>query len=441
MKATHAKEKTPPPRKPLAQRDWTLMVYLAGDNNLSSAGAVDLKEMKKVGSTDHVNIVAQYDRQSATAQTVRYYLRKQTSLAADTIMRLGETNMGDPAVLEDFVTWAITHYPARRYMLVLWNHGAGWDDSNLYQGDVFGGAPPPVSRKRQAVAGDGARTTRGRAVPLQQMRAAVHRVHRALFRDTVARAVTTRAIAFDDDAQDFLDNIELKKVLARIAKRLARKLDVLGMDACLMSMAEVAYQLRDTAEVAVGSQEEEPGDGWPYDRILRALVKKPAMSARELSSTVVREYVNSYGSREAVTQAAIDLGRIAAVTRGLDALSRALQTALTNASARGAIIAVRAQVQEYTSPYDDYCDLIDLCTLLKEHVNTGPVRSACSAVIAAVNDAVVANGTKGSMVAHSHGLSVYFPKKMVSPLYATLDFTKDSRWDEFVAAYLASLRR
>src|SRR5512143_548059 len=262
MNATHAKPKTPPPRKPLAQRDWTLMVYLAGDNNLSSAGAVDLKEMKKVGSTDHVNIVAQYDRQSATAQTVRYYLRKQTSLAADTIMRLGETNMGDPAVLEDFVTWAITHYPARRYMLVLWNHGAGWDDSNLYQGDVFGGAPPPVSRKRQAVAGDGARATRGRAVPLQQMRAAVHRVHRALFRDTVARAVTTRAIAFDDDAQDFLDNIELKKVLARIAKRLTRKLDVLGMDACLMSMAEVAYQLRDSAGVAVGSQEEEPGDGW-----------------------------------------------------------------------------------------------------------------------------------------------------------------------------------
>jgi Flp pilus assembly protein TadG len=156
---------------------------------------------------------------------------------------------------------------------------------------------------------------------------------------------------------------------------------------------------------------------------------------------VVREYVDSYGSHEAVTQAAIDLGRIAAVTRGLDALSRALQTTLTNSSARAAIIAVRAQVQEYTSPYDDYCDLIDLCTLLKEHVNTGPVRVACSAVIAAVNDAVVANGTKGSAVAHSHGLSVYFPKKMVSPLYGTLDFTKDSHWDEFVAAYLASLRR
>ena len=416
------------------------MVYLAGDNNLSSAGAVDLKEMKKVGSTDRVNIVAQYDRAGHEVQTMRYYLRKQTSLADDVVAHLGETNMGDPAVLEDFVTWATTNYPARRYMLVLWNHGAGWDDSNLYQGDVFGGAPPPVSRKGEEVATDGARATRGRAVPLQQARAAVHRVHRALFRDTVARAVTTRAIAFDDDAQDFLDNIELKRVLAKLTKRLKRKLDVLGMDACLMSMAEVGYQLRDTAEVAVGSQEEEPGDGWPYDRILRAR-QKPAMSARDLSSAVVHEYVDSYGSDEAVTQAAIDLARIAAVTRSLDALSRALQTALTNPSAHAAIIAVRAQVQEYTSPYDDYCDLIDLCTLLKAHVTTGPVRSACSAVIAAVNDAVVANGTKGSAVAHSHGLSVYFPKKMVSPLYRTLDFTKDSHWDEFVAAYLASLRR
>src|SRR5689334_17028332 len=40
-----------PTKKPTV-RDWTLMIYLAGDNNLSSAGAVDLAEMKKVGSTE-----------------------------------------------------------------------------------------------------------------------------------------------------------------------------------------------------------------------------------------------------------------------------------------------------------------------------------------------------------------------------------------------------
>jgi hypothetical protein len=33
----------------VTEKRWTVMVYLAGDNNLDSAGVGDLKEMKKVG--------------------------------------------------------------------------------------------------------------------------------------------------------------------------------------------------------------------------------------------------------------------------------------------------------------------------------------------------------------------------------------------------------
>ena len=69
------------------------------------------------------------------------------------------------------------------------------------------------------------------------------------------------------------------------------------------------------------------------------------------------------------------------------------------------------------------------------------MRTACTALIDAVSAAVVAEGSKGSAVAHSHGLSIYFPKRTVSPLYGTLDFTKDSKWDEFLGAYLEALRR
>ena len=439
-KPAKAKAKPKKAAKP-ETRDWTLMVYLCGDNNLSSAGTVDLKEMKTVGSTDRVNVVVQYDRAGHKVQTMRYYLRKKTSLADDVVARVGETNMGDPKVLEDFVTWATTTYPARHYLLVLWNHGAGWDDANLFEGDVFSGAKPPVSRKGEKVATDGARATRGPTIPLPQARAAVQHVHRALFSTTVAQAVTTRGIAFDDDAQDFLDNIELKRVLAKLTKRLKRKFDILGMDACLMSMAEVSYQLRDAADFTVGSQEEEPGDGWPYDRVLKALAAKPSMSPRDLSKTIVHEYLQSYGANEGVTQSAVDLTRIDEVTKAVDALSRALRTALADPAARGAIIGVRGQVQEYTSPYDDYVDIVDLCTLLMAQLASPAVRAACAALVDAVEDAVVAEGAKGAKVAHSHGLSIYFPKRHVSPLYSTLDFTMNSSWDEFVDAYLAALRR
>jgi hypothetical protein len=56
----------------------TVMVYLAGDNNLDSAGVADLEEMKAIGSTDEVTIVAQFDRSGATRTTNRYLLRKKT---------------------------------------------------------------------------------------------------------------------------------------------------------------------------------------------------------------------------------------------------------------------------------------------------------------------------------------------------------------------------
>src|SRR6185369_18078988 len=102
-----------------------------------------------------------------------------------------------------------------------------------------------------------------------------------------------------------LDNIELKKVLTGIKKKLSRKIDILGMDACLMSMVEVYYQMRGLADYSVGSEESEPGDGWPYDRILKALAAKPAMTPEELAKAIVSQYLASYKSGDNVTQSAL----------------------------------------------------------------------------------------------------------------------------------------
>src|SRR4051812_46458137 len=115
------------------QKSWTVLVYLAGDNNLDDAGVADLKEMKKVGSTDKVNILAQFDRAAAGVNTCRFYLRRGTAVESDSVANLGETNMGDPAVLKSFLTWGIKNYPAERYLFVLWNHGNGWDDTDVYR--------------------------------------------------------------------------------------------------------------------------------------------------------------------------------------------------------------------------------------------------------------------------------------------------------------------
>jgi hypothetical protein len=426
------------PVKAATQRNWTIMVYLAGDNNLDSAGVVDLKEMKTIGSSDRIAVLAQFDRAGAKAATVRYCLKKGTTLAKDAVQTLGETNTGDPKVLEDFVTWGVTNYPADHNLLVLWNHGAGWDDANLFQGDVFSGSAPPVVRKGQAIVTRGS-TTGDKALPLAQARAGIARTRRALFSSTVAAAVKQRGIAFDDQAQDYLDNVELKKVLTRITKKLGRTIDILGMDACLMSMAEVYYQIRDVAGYSVGSEESEPGEGWPYDRILAALAAKPEMTPEDLSKTIVSQYLASYKSGDNVTQSAVKLAELKPLTTAISGLAKALTTVLATATTRSALINARAQVQEYSRPYDDYCDLLDLCDQIDKGISAAAVKTATAKVRLAAASAIMASGCKGSAVDNSHGISIYFPKRKLSPLYKTLDFTKQSRWDEFLVAYLASL--
>jgi Clostripain family len=271
--------------------------------------------------------------------------------------------------------------------------------------------------------------------------AALRRARRALFGPTVASMVSSRAIAFDDQAKDFLDNLELKRVLADIARMLGRKIDVVGFDACLMSMVEVAYQIRDTVRITCGSEEEEPDEGWPYDTILRALEARPSMTARELAGVVVQKYLASYRPDDGVTFAATDLAAIGPLADAVNRAGRVLTAALREARARSAIMAVRAQVQEYSAPYDEYCDLADLCDLLAGRVAHPGLGAACDAVRAALGRVVVAAGARGRGVAHSHGLSIYFPKRAVCRRYATLDFARRRGWAAFIGDYTRRVGR
>ena len=178
--------------------------------------------MKRVGSTDRVTLLAQFDRSGAGRATNRYLLRKNTPLADDVVTALGETDTGDPAILRDFVTWGAAQHPARHYLLVLWNHGSGWDDSNLYQGDYFSGAAPPVVRKGRVVA---RALVTGSPAPVRMdtLRAAARHGRRSLFRSTVAAMVSSRAIAFDDFESALLEHPANLRIDRRIRRVIAHR--------------------------------------------------------------------------------------------------------------------------------------------------------------------------------------------------------------------------
>ncbi len=226
-------------------------------------------------------------------------------------------------------------------------------------------------------------------------------------------APQSRGIAYDDGAADCLDNQELTRVLATAHRVLGRKVDVVGMDACLMTMIEVAYQLRDHAQVLVGSEETEPGPGWPHAAILGDLTARPAMTAGELGGTVVTRYVASYRhSGQLATQSAIDLGQLGDLVEAVDILAHRL---LDDLKRDGLVEAIRHARVRTLQFFDGlYLDLHHLAGNLAKAVGPGPIADACMQIRRVIGgegapSPIIAEAYVGARMAPARGLSIYFP--------------------------------
>ena len=125
-----------PPRQE-EEREWLVMLYQnADDEVLEQDIFIDLNEAEWVGSSDAVTIVSQMDRYEGGFDgdgdwtTAKRFLVTQdddlSALASEEIEDLGEIDSGAPETLVDFAVWAMTTYPARKYALILSDHGAGW---------------------------------------------------------------------------------------------------------------------------------------------------------------------------------------------------------------------------------------------------------------------------------------------------------------------------
>lgn len=117
------------PKKSAAS--WTFMVYLDADNNLDWFGALNLQQMSDgLVTSANINVVVLMDRLNQPAFTYEV-----THEEIKIIQSLGEVDMGSPATLTSFVTFAMKTYPATYYFLDLWDHGGGyrgvcWDESS-----------------------------------------------------------------------------------------------------------------------------------------------------------------------------------------------------------------------------------------------------------------------------------------------------------------------
>lgn len=336
---------------------WTFMVYLDADNNLEPAGIGDFLEMAKVGSNADINILVQMDRIPGFSDAYgdwtgckRYRVTKgMTPTAAEALADLDEVNMGDPATLIDFINWGTVNYPADRYAVILWDHGSGW-------------------QKR-----------------------------------TFSRDLAFKAVCSDDsNGHDILYNKEIREALDAATT----PVHLIGFDACLMGMVEVAYELRNAGpKIMVASEELEPGDGWPYDAILTELAAHPAWSGAELGYAIVELYYASYDEgTQTRTQSVIDLTKAASLADSISVFADAIRNSWE--TDRVAVGAAARSVM----------DRIDLAVIHEKH---------------------------GDNHRGANGLAIYFPLNDYdySAGYNgnTIQFPGDTQWDEFLDAYFTDM--
>ncbi|MBI3948063.1 MAG: carboxypeptidase regulatory-like domain-containing protein [Armatimonadetes bacterium] len=359
-----------------ARKKWTFMVYMGADGDLEEFGILNLNQMESVGSDENVNIVVQADRgpgYDATngdwTDTRRFYVTRDQDMSTVTspvLENLGEVDMGQPETLRDFITWATTNYPADNYVMVPWNHGAGW---------------------------------RSRPLP-----------------------AASRGIIFDDTSNTFLTMGEFNAGLNVPGVHF----DLVAIDCSLMGMIEVAWEIRERADYIAFSEESPPGPGYPYHRILGALAADPNMTAEQLGRIIVDEHIVAY-AREAVTQSLVRTSRLADFGAKVDALAAALLQVYPARKAE--FDAARTGSQAYSfSYYRDVYDFAR--SVKASLPDVPAVVSAADAVMnglsAADGGPVVAEAHNLSQVAGSHGLSIYLPgSTQFFSGYGDLRFSQD----------------
>lgn len=417
-----------------AVADWTVMVYLNGDNTLSNNAMVDFKEMAHVGSSDRVNIVVQFDRQHGDSweQTLRFFVTQ--GLPAEVryaYSDLGEVDMASGKSVEDFVRSAMNGYPARHYVFVLWGHGEGYrfelaSRSMINSLHSYEGRPKPSSL--------------------------------CSLESTFPPSKISFKGGTTDGTTTGINILYMKELAQGLKKALGeKKLDVVVFDECLMGMVENAYALREVASYMVASEEMIPPGGLCYSDWLSKLVSSPRMSPATLATTIVESYDRTYRRAfDCMTMSATDLAQArnlgGAISSLADQLSRALPHELTR------IVAARKACNVYgrsVCVVDGDCfyhvDLVRFCEELMRRSADSGVRSAATTVVDAVRSSTILNvaGSATKELKGSNGLAIYFPPSGNAYCeddtnecgyepdndFFPLDFVAKERWQNFLHDY------
>jgi len=368
-----------------AMKEWTFLIYLSGNNDLADSCVKNVNDMELVGSNDRVNVVVQLatDRTTVTRRLIQRD-EQADKVTSPIIEELARQDMGVPETLEAFLRWGMERYPAKRFFVDIAGHGTGWM--------VMADEPEIV-----------------------------------------------RGVSYDYHSGHHLSVVQVGDVLRRVTRSLGRKIDVLGYDACLMQMAEVAVEVADSCSYQIGSEENESAYGWPYDRWLREVIAHPEWDGVNVGQSLVAAYQAHY-AQWVSTISMVDLSKIDGLKTKIDAFSRALQA---DPVARSKVKDILGSIQSYEQKSNK--DVVDFVDQLLKKIDGGPVAEAGDSLRGFITrELVVANAHTGLTMERSNGLAIWLPKEPIKEdqvLYGELRWAKDTLWDELIAGLVSSGER
>jgi hypothetical protein len=326
--------------------------------------------------------------------------------------------IADPYSVAEFLKGALLAYPtARQVIPVLVGHGSGISAAGL--------AGQPSRHRAQPD-------------PLAGLLADAHPQGTALSTRALGRALRW----------------SLQAAQAAGAERTA--FDGLFLDACLMNMFEVGYEIHDSVDLLLGS-ESMKWTTFPYDEHLTAITKD--QSARQILEQWFLHEVNQLqgDSDYPYTYAVIDLTQMPALSTAVDQLATTLTATLPAGKPR-----IDAALQDIAcfdsnadgtlqAGVDNYCDLHSLAqALATAFTDNSAIVSAAQAVQEQVATSVIAESHQGGTPwiypdqtwqwKTLGGMSIYLPfdqDEWKRSVYLDEHFrsVQEGQWDAFLNAY------
>lgn len=228
---------------PLPKGQRTVIVYMSGDNSLSSVTRSDLQELVNgangtMSSSDR--LVVFVDRISTKEKPFIARITGNSNQPVDTLYKYSsDFQASNPDNFVEVLSRVMKFCPANEYGLVLWGHATGW----------------------------------------------------CIQEDMTPR----RAYGVDNGNSEFNSNNGLWLNIPDMRtcfERLGVKWKFIFADCCNMMCVEIAYEIRNWAEYLIGSPAEIPGWGAPYDKMVPNFFSQSDTFYEDIVNTYADEYPN-----------------------------------------------------------------------------------------------------------------------------------------------------